>query len=100
MMVHPQANRRDSFTRRSSMERTSRSALPRTSEISLNFDDLEAEIKADRANARTITTTSMEDMSGFTLGAWNHEAEATTGNLLARASLSSVWEIEHNPSDR
>jgi hypothetical protein len=69
------------------------------------LDDLEAEIQADFAATATTRTASMDDMSGFTLAAWNHEPEATTGNLAAsflnqhRSSLSSVWEMEHANGD-
>jgi hypothetical protein len=96
------SNRRDSSSTR--LSSTERRSLPRTSEVSLNLDDLEAEIQADFA-AATTRTASMDDLSGFTLAAWNHEPEATTGNLAAsflnqhRSSLSSVWEIEHTNSD-
>jgi hypothetical protein len=49
-----------------------------------------------------LSSKSMKDMSGFTLSAWQHEPETTTGNLAMlhfRESLDSVWEQEEHHDD-
>jgi hypothetical protein len=69
---------------RNSLRRTSR-----ISELSLDLEDLED-------FRQQLTSNNSE--SGFSLSAWAHEPEATTGNLMAGVSASSLGGFLQYPS--
>ncbi|KAG7349342.1 hypothetical protein IV203_011939 [Nitzschia inconspicua] len=65
--------------------RTSADRKSRTSELSLNLDDLE-DFCHHRASALGRGSGEHNMSSGLSLSSWAHEPEATTGNLMAGVS--------------
>lgn len=65
--------------------RTSIDRKSRTSELSLDLDDLE-DMRVQRTSSHRNGSGDNNTNSGFSLSSWVHEPEATTGNLMMRGS--------------